>query len=76
VALVSTGAIDPLTRQCAGTPLAASFQMGALNVTLPIDSPIADAGIDAPTFSAVQSAPVMIAFASAAGAVLGGAVVA
>jgi hypothetical protein len=51
---VSIDAIDPFTRQCAGTPLAASTQDGADNVTLRTGSPIAVVATDVPSRSAVQ----------------------
>ena len=59
VLAVSTGAIDPSTRQCAGTPFAASTHDGADSVTLRTGSPIADGAIVAPSRSAVQSPAVM-----------------
>ena len=63
VLAVSIGAIDPFTRQCAGTP-PVSFQDGADSVTLRTGSPIADGGNVAPSRSAVHSAAV-IAFPTA-----------
>ena len=56
VLVVSTGAIDPLTRQCAGTAPAASTQIGDDSVTLPTGAPIADGAIDVPVLADVQSA--------------------
>jgi hypothetical protein len=58
VAAVSTGAITPSTRQWAGTPAAASTHAGD-SVTLRTGTPIADAGIVAPSRSGVHSAAVM-----------------
>jgi hypothetical protein len=52
---VSTGVIDPSTRQCAGSPFAASTHVGGDNVTLLTGCPIADVAIDVPTFEPVQS---------------------
>jgi hypothetical protein len=60
VLAVSIGAIDPLTRQCAGTPPVVSTHDGADNVTLRTGSPIADGGTDVPSRSVVQSAVVMV----------------
>jgi hypothetical protein len=60
VLAVSIGAIDPFTRQCAGTPFADSTQDGADNVTLRTGSPIADGATDDPSRSAVQSATAMV----------------
>src|SRR5688572_10622249 len=59
VLAVSMGAIDPFTRQCAGTAPAASFQVGADSVTARTGSPIADGATDTPSRSAVQSAAVI-----------------
>src|SRR5688572_1728168 len=56
VALVSTGAITPSTRQCAGTAPAASTQAGAASVTPRTGAPMAAGGMDVPRRSAVQSA--------------------
>jgi hypothetical protein len=56
VLAVSIDAIDPFTRQCAGTPFAASTHKGADNVTLRTGSPMADGATDVPNRSAVQSA--------------------
>jgi hypothetical protein len=60
VLAVSIGAIDPFTRQCAGTPVADSTQDGADNVTLRTGSPIADGTTDDPSRSVVQSATAMV----------------
>jgi hypothetical protein len=60
VVAVSIGAIDPLTRQYAGAPSAASTHDGADNVTPRTGSPIAEVGIELPSRSAVQSAAVMV----------------
>jgi hypothetical protein len=57
VLAVSIGAIDPFTRQCAGTPFVASAHDGADNVTLRTGSPIADGAMVAPNRSAVQVPP-------------------
>ena len=56
VGLVSTGAIVPSTRQCAGAPLAASTQDGVASVTLRTGAPMAAGGTGVPRRSAVQSA--------------------
>jgi hypothetical protein len=55
VLLASTGAIDPSTRQNAGSPFAASTQVADDSATLRTGSPIADAAIDVPTLVEVQS---------------------
>src|SRR5580698_2075840 len=54
--LVSTGAIEPSMLQYEGNGAPADFQTGALNVTAATGSPIISTGIEAPSFSAVQSA--------------------
>jgi hypothetical protein len=59
VLLLSIGAMEPLTRQSAGTSPAASTQVADDSVTLPTGSPIADGGIDVPTLADVQSEAVM-----------------
>jgi len=53
VLAVSIEAIDPFTRQCAGTPPVTSTQEGADNVTLLTGSPMADGATDVPNRSAV-----------------------
>src|SRR6185369_3300538 len=60
VLAVSTDAINPFTRQCAGIPFAASTHDGADSVTLRTGSPIADGAIVAPDRAAVHSAPVIV----------------
>ena len=57
--VVSTGAIDPLTRQCAGTAPAASTQIGDDSVMLLTGAPIADGAIVVPILADVQSAAVI-----------------
>jgi hypothetical protein len=64
VLAVSIGAIDPFTRQCAGTPFVDSTHKGADNVALRTGSPIADGVIVVPNRSAVHSDAV-IAFPTA-----------
>jgi hypothetical protein len=59
VLAVSIGAIVPFTRQCAGTPLAASTHDGADTVTLRTGSPIADEAMAAPNRWAVQVSAVI-----------------
>jgi len=54
--LVSIGAIEPSMLQYAGNGAAASFQTGAFKVTAATGSAITSIGIDAPSFSVVQSA--------------------
>ena len=60
VVLVSIGAIDPLTRQCAGTSPAASTQDGADSVTVLTGSPTEAGSMEGPSFSDVQSADATI----------------
>src|SRR5262245_28085096 len=60
VPLVSIDAIEPLTRQCAATPMAASTHDGADTVTLRTGSPMAVVAMEAPSRSAVQSAAVSV----------------
>jgi hypothetical protein len=71
VLAVSIGAIDPFTRQCAGTPLVASTHDGADNVTLRTGSPIADVATVAPNRSAVHSAAVRVFAVEAVGLAAG-----
>jgi hypothetical protein len=59
VLFVSTGAIVPSARQCAGAPPAASTQAGDDSVTLRTGWPIADVAIVVPTLVLVQSAAVI-----------------
>jgi hypothetical protein len=61
---VSIGAIEPLTRQCAGTSVEASTQDGGDSVTLLTGAPIADTATDVPTFSGVQSGAAMVTSAA------------
>jgi hypothetical protein len=71
VLAVSTGAIDPFTRQCAGTPLVASTHDGADKVTSRTGSPMAEVATEVPNLSAVHSAAVMAFPAAAAGVAAG-----
>jgi hypothetical protein len=71
LAFGSTGIICPSTTPY--PPFAPSTHRGALSVTALTGSPIADTGIDVPTFSAVTSAAVISLFPSAAGNLLPGA---
>jgi hypothetical protein len=59
VLVVSTDAIAPSTRQCAGTAPAASIHAGD-SVTPRTGSPMADGSIDVPTLAAVQSDAVIV----------------
>src|SRR5688500_4503861 len=56
VVAVSTGAMNPSTRQCAGALLAASTHVADDSVTALTGSPMADGSIDVPTLAAAQSA--------------------
>ena len=55
----SLGAIEPSTSACATALSVASTQRGGDSVTPPTGSPMAEAGIEVPTFSTVTSAAVI-----------------